>query len=202
MLLNCLLLSPCQVVKLRRFRMFNRYDDEYIAATEYASINTYDEKKKNDYKLGIFNLFLLTTIGLMGYVGFDSLKKKSTITDSNEERIEVKSSDSEYLDMLRNMDVDNLDIPLKRQINLTDALNDIVNRSDLKDDSLYTQNIAKEVDKRQKIQTIIVQKGDTLASLSEQYYGDAMAFDKIILANNALSLENSIIYVGQEIVLP
>jgi len=186
--------------------MFNSYDDEYIAATEYASINTYDEKKKNDYKVGIFNLFLLTTIGVMGYVGFDSLKKESTVTDKSEESIEViKSSDSEYLDMLTSMDVDNLDVSIivaNRQIILTDALNDVVNSSNIKDYSSYTQNIVNELDKSKKVQTIIVQKGDTLASLSLKYYGNSMAFDKIILANNALTLENSIIYVGQEIVLP
>jgi LysM repeat protein len=175
--------------------MFTKYNnDEYEAATEYASINTYDEENKKNYKVGIFNLFLLTTICVMGYVGFDSFTDKSSFVEkmniltATEKTVELKS-DSEYLDMLTSMDVDNLDavINVNQQVKLTDALNDIVN---------------KEMDGVKKVETITVQKGDTLASISEKYYGDASAFDKIILANNTLTSESSMIYVGQTIYLP
>lgn len=186
--------------------MFNKYNnDEYTAATEYASINTYDENKKS-YKLGIFNLFLLTTIGVMGYVGFDSFTDKSSFVEKMNiltatEKMVEPNTDSEYLDLLSSMDVDNLDA-VNKQVSLTDALNDVVNSSDSKDDSSYIKNIAKEIEAVKNVETITVQKGDTLASLSEKYYGDAKAFDKIILANNTLTSESSTIYVGQKIYLP
>jgi hypothetical protein len=144
--------------------MFTKYNnDEYEAATEYASINTYDEENKKNYKVGIFNLFLLTTICVMGYVGFDSFTDKSSFVEkmniltATEKTVELKS-DSEYLDMLTSMDVDNLDVVINvtRQISLTDALNDVVNSSDSKDDSSYIKNIAKEMDGLKKVETITV----------------------------------------------
>ena len=143
--------------------MFNKYDDEYTAATEYASINNSEDKKTSGYTLGIFNFLLLTTIGVMGYVGFDSFRELPStslasidILITSEENIEKKRTDSEYLDMLKNMDVDNLDITINenRQVRLTDALNGIINssfsssNSSTLDDTSYIKNIAKEFDSK------------------------------------------------------
>ena len=118
--------------------MFKKYD-EYRAATEYASINMYNESK-NSKQLGIFTLLLLTTIGVMGYVGFDSFSSSINTT------IEVKRTDREYLNMLQSMDVDNLDIVINkhRQVDLSNALNDIVNGSYSKENTFYLGKITKE----------------------------------------------------------
>jgi len=162
--------------------MFNN-KDEYAQATENASINQHGKKNRQGYKLGIFNLLFLTTIGVMGYVSFDSLKDKSNLNSS----IEIEKS-----------------ITVENQTtskSLSSAINDVVSDTKLSDTSLYTQALSRELDTN-SVRTIIVQKGDTLASLSRKYYGDALAYDKIISNNKSLSRKSHTIFVGQELNLP
>jgi nucleoid-associated protein YgaU len=175
--------------------MFNN-KDEYAAATEKASINQHGKGNIGGYKLGIFNLFLLTTIGVMGYVSFDSFK--------NDESIKVEkinsTSDSELLDILSIVDINSVE-EKKDLESLSSAINNVVSDSTLSDDSLYTQALSRELNK-DGVRTIVVQKGDTLASLSLKYYGNALAYDKIISNNRTLSSKSHTIFPGQELNLP
>lgn len=58
-------------------------------ATENASINQYGKMNAKRDRLSILNLFLLTTIGLMGYVSFDSLEKESSSMMINQNKISL-----------------------------------------------------------------------------------------------------------------
>jgi LysM repeat protein len=177
--------------------------DEYAAATEQASINQYGKKSRRGYKLGIFNLFLLTTIGVMGYVSFDSLKNKSIFVKESVplNTTSTNTSDRELLELLSSVNVKSVE-DKKEQESLHSALNNLVSDSISSNDSLYTQALSRELDKETQERTIIVQKGDTLASLSLKYYGSALAYDKIISHNKILSNESQTIFPGQKLVLP
>jgi len=188
--------------------MFNN-KDEYAAATEKASINQYGKGNRRGYKLGIFNLFLLTTIGVMGYVSFDSLKDESTFLNgitilNTSKSIKVENmnstSDSELFDILSDVDITSVEEKKDLQ-SLSSAINTVVSDSTLNDNSLYTQALSRELDK-DGVRTIVVQKGDTLASLSIKYYGNALAYDKIISNNRMLSSKSHTIFPGQELNLP
>ena len=52
--------------------MFN-YRDEYIEATQYAQINTYEENPETNMKLVFLNLLLLS---ILIYLGFSYLKSE------------------------------------------------------------------------------------------------------------------------------
>jgi len=162
--------------------MFNN-KDEYAQATENASINQHGKRNLQEYKLSILNLLFLTTIGVMGYVSFDSLKDKSNLNNSIEIEKSIKIEEQNTLE------------------SLSSAINDVVSDTKLSDTSLYSQALSRELDKN-SVRTIIVQKGDTLASLSLKYYGDELAYDKIISNNKSLSSKSHTIFPGQELILP
>jgi len=187
--------------------MFSKNRDEYIEATEHASINTHSIREKHEYKLGIFNLFLLTTIGVMGYVSFDSFHVKSSffknINILNKDKIENNpETDQELINILGTIDINSVAVEDKKKfISLSSAIDSVVNDSSLEDNSPYTQALAREINRDQE-RVVVIKKGDTLASLSEQYYGDSMAYSKILKANKSLSQTSYTIFVGQELILP
>jgi hypothetical protein len=120
--------------------MFNNNKDEYVAATEKASINQHGKEKSRGYKLGIFNLFLLTTIGVMGYVSFDSLKSESHIL---EKITHLNSSDSELIKILSTVDIAEEKDGLE---SLSSAINDVVNDASVNDTS-YEQALSNELER-------------------------------------------------------
>ena len=125
--------------------MFNNRD-EYAAATEKASINQHGKGNRQGYKLGIFNLFLLTTIGVMGYVSFDSLKDESNFLDGITILNTRSTSDSELLEILSTVDINSVkDKKDLESLNL--AINEVVSDSSLSNTSRYTQAISRELDK-------------------------------------------------------
>jgi hypothetical protein len=132
--------------------MFGNRKDEYKEATEYASINIHHRLIQNGegYKIGIFNLFLLTTIGVMGYVGFDSFNKESSFFKNifTKENQTIKT-DKELLDVLEPIDINSIYLEDERE-SISLAINSVVNNSYLKEDSLYTQSLALEIHKEQK----------------------------------------------------
>ncbi len=119
--------------------MFNS-KDEYAEATEKASINQHGKRAIGGYKLGILNLFLLTTIGVMGYVGFDSLTDKRIDSGSVENKIDT--TDSDLLDILSNIDVDE---SKKESKSLSLEINSIVNESTSDKKSSYTKALSAEL---------------------------------------------------------
>jgi len=182
--------------------------DEYAEATAQASINTYDEEKTSNYKLGVFNLFLLTTIGVMGYVSLDTLKstpdflKKISIVEEKQEVSDL-TSDKDLLNILNDLDVDSVEDEIIENDNakMSMAMKNFIGSSTITDDSLYTQALSQEINPL-KVRVITVKKGDTLASISEKYYGNSMAYSRIITANKSLNKKSSTIYAGQKLNLP
>jgi len=53
-----------------------------------------------------------------------------------------------------------------------------------------------------KSQTITVKAGDTLASISERFYGNPMYYKKIIQANRSLSKKHTTLQLGQKLTIP
>jgi LysM repeat protein len=134
----------------------------------------------------------------MGYVGLDSLKNETSFLNRD-----TTTSDTLLLDMLNNLDMETLDEKIYENDNLslTIAIDEVVNTSSADKGSSYAKALYTEINK-DEVRIIVVQNGDTLASLSEKYYGNSMAYDKIIASNEALSKKSSMIFVGQKIKLP
>jgi len=139
----------------------------------------------------------------------------STIQPSAEpstSNTEVVEEQDDYLAALENMEVDDLSMTpstpkstpqVVSQLDIGEAMNSLVEGSGEKS-SDYAQDISKELhkDKISQKRTVVVKKGDTLASLSAKYYGSEMNFHKIVSSNSKISGDSGTIYVGQEIVLP
>ena len=184
--------------------MYNN-KDEYIEATKDASVNTYGHQKISNRKLIILNLFLASTLGIMGYIGFDAFAEKTPfLKQTTVMGVSHTINDENYIAMLNRSEVDTLK---NSEDGLRSAIDTIVSTSSGEEDS-YVKSISKEISaikeqkKEKEIITIVVKKGDTLASLAEEYYGDSMAYRKIIEANSKLTEASSIIYVGETINLP
>ena len=196
--------------------MFDNNEDEYIKATQDAQVNAYG-RKRGMGSIVIWNLFILLSFAVLSYLGYNYLRGNTTIfKDSLPQKTVVMGvsdtkSDSEYLEMLNSVDVDSVERSNKEELSLSEAINDVINTSTLRDNSLYTQAIAQEIDGNnyddkerynESPRVIFVEKGDTLTSISERYYGNSMDFNKIIDANDNLSRENYVIHVGQKLNIP
>jgi len=189
--------------------MFDNNEDEYRKATQDAQVNAYG-RKRGIGLIVIWNLFLLLSFSFLGYLGFNYLKSETTmVNDTFVQKTAVMGisntkSDSEYLEMLNNS-MDDISETAKETESLSNAIDDVINTSTIRDNSLYTQAISQEIDSNkyhQNSRVIFVEKGDTLGSISEKYYGDSMSFDKIIEANEKLTEEHHVIHVGQKLNLP
>ena len=56
--------------------------------------------------------------------------------------------------------------------------------------------------KPKKARIVTIRKGDTLASLAEKFYGNAMDFKHIIYANSSIKNSKSRLYLGRKIKIP
>jgi len=181
-------------------------DKEYLKATQHAQVNTYIDvmDRKNNFLLFIWNLLLFITLIVLLYLGYNYVNKEGMFSKNTTVMgISHTKSDNEYIEMLSQMDVDDIS-GIKDNVELNHALESVVNGSTVKDNSLYTQAISSEIDDKYHPNSfvVLVQKGDTLASISEKYYGDSLAFEKIIEANDNLNKESKVIYVGQKLNIP
>jgi len=106
-------------------------------------------------------------------------------------------TDESLIDMLNDAKVDTLSNSTN---GIQNAIDSVVSSSSGKEDT-YIKLISQEIlpTKKNKTFTIVVKKGDTLASLAEEYYGDSMAYHKIIDTNRNLTEKSHTIYVGQKI---
>jgi len=187
--------------------MFDNREDEYLKATRDAQVNLHTNKSTFRGLVVIWNLFLLSSFIFIGYLGFNYLKNETLFFNNTTSQTTVMGvsdtkSDSEYLDMLNSMD---MDIVNKKELSLSVAMDNVVNTSTIKDDSLYTQAISKEIKSNtyhKNSRVILVEQGDTLGSISEKFYGNSMEFDKIIEANEKLNNNSQVIHVGQKLNIP
>ena len=71
-----------------------------------------------------------------------------------------------------------------------------------KKSKIVTDKIKKEKPKKPKYRVITVKKGDTLASISEKFYGNPMKFKRIIRANRDLKRGSTHLHPGQKLIIP
>ncbi|SFV64205.1 hypothetical protein MNB_SV-14-1008 [hydrothermal vent metagenome] len=189
--------------------MFNNSEDEYLKATQDAQVNIHANKSTFRGLVVVWNLFLLGSFTFIGYLGFNYLKDEGTIfNDTVPSKTAVMGvsdtkSDIEYLKMLNSMEND---IVNEKDLSmLSEKIENVVNTSTPNDDSLYTQAISKEIDSdiyHKNSRVILVEKGDSLGSISEKYYGSPLEFDKIIKANKELNHNSQVIHIGQKLNIP
>jgi len=198
-------------------------ENDYTEAVRGSQIHTYENEAQK--KTTIINLVILTTLIVLGYFGFNYYSK-SNVSFSNSAVIAKKAvlgvshtapalasskvEDDDYLMALANMEVDTLDSNqvantqvTNSSLDISEAMSSIV-ESSMESHSNYAEDISKEITKNTLTQkrVIVVQKGDTLASLSRKYYGSEMNYKEIVASNSKISRDSGLIYVGQKIVLP
>ena len=191
--------------------MFNR-EDEYLKATRNAQVHIVEDNRGMNFKLILINIVVLST--LVALV-FWYLKKDVEMNNSGlaGQKVAVlgvsytsskaEFSDDELIGLLDNVEVDKVvEKPVAHNnANLYDAMNQLVEGSSVKSQSMYSDAISRELDDKHKFKgkVVVVKKGDTLSSLAEKYYGDAMAFHKILENNKNISEQSNTLYVGEKI---
>lgn len=128
----------------------------------------------------------------------------------------IDNSEADYLMALRELESElvekneNISLDTNEQMDLSLAMNDLMN--DTLDNTHYTNELRKEIgvelDKvvetsiKKDSRRVVVKKGDTLQSISDEFYGDAMNYKRIIASNASLNYNDTTIYEGQTILLP
>ena len=207
-------------------------EDEYAKAISGATIHAYDNENRVTRIIGNF-LFvsMFAATAYYGFKYYEptftkAIEKNNLVAAVSMPRPTAvlgvsytPKVNDDYLIALNNMEVDILvddkkvvenevkerkvELDTTEQASLSSAMSLIMEDAMQNDESIYTQELNKEIKgEEKKNRVVVVKQGDTLASLSAKYYGDAMKYNKI-LASNAGSIRNdSRIYVGQKIKLP
>ena len=178
--------------------------NEYSQAIQDARLNTYPLQNKMNRKFFFLNLFIFSIFILVGYLGVDYLKnhakdfKKTNVLGVNYINPNYKMQQSELMDKIDELH-DEV-VTLKQEVSMKKIVDNLVIASEESAKNAYVKSSINKYDK--SLRTILVQHGDTLVSLAEEFYGSSMAFHKIINANNSLTNESHTIYVGQTIYIP
>ena len=184
--------------------MFGK-ENEYENATRYAQVNTYAESNSIKGKFILLNVLLLSAVGygLFHFTQTEGIQKTAVLGVSimaDEKNID----DDTYIKLLKNSEVDT--VKENSQQLLNNSMKVLMDTSTIQSSSSYTNAISRELDdsndKKRDYRVVVVQKGDTLSTLSEKYYGSAMKFQKIIAANPHLNKQSHILYVGKKIYIP
>ena len=182
------------------FKMFDG-EDEYTRAIQNARLNTYSVRNKINIKFFLLNLFIFMIFILIGYLGLDYLKrydgdlKKRSVMGVTHINPNYTMNDSELMEVIN--ELEEKVVTLKQEVRMKKVVDDLVEASE----ATHVKSRVPQYN-NQSLRAIFVQHGDTLASLSEEFYGNSMAFHKIIKANSSLSNESHTIYVGQKIYIP
>jgi nucleoid-associated protein YgaU len=218
----------------------------------------YQEEEKSSKKKSLLPLFGIATVGIIGYLGFNSLQQESinqtpknsivtelnsTQTERNDTKVEVKATNIPKEET--NYYVEALSIPKnpieseqtieptiistppiikeekkpiikvietveaqsieKKEIEIVQTIKEEVKPKEII--KFVEQKIKKEqpsILKYEKIKPRIVKVrvGDTLASISERFYGNPMEFKRIIRANSQLRSEKTALRLGDRIIIP
>ncbi len=155
-----------------------------------------------------------------------SIKKVDSRIAVIEKSSEKSSDESDYLMALRGIeselsgDRETVNLNTSDQLNLSLAMGSLTEDTKVADDSSYTEKLKneigivsqkkvvniniKEVEKREdpiKAHKVIVKKGDTLEQISNDFYGDAKNYKRIVASNDSVD-SSDLIYEGQTIILP
>jgi LysM repeat protein len=225
----------------RDFEMFDIENDygRYKNEIEFATIEGYNrdgqkiESGNNGRSRTIMSLFIVGTVGIMGYFGYGYIENETnflqktavmgvTIKNSKEDTSLNREEIEKGLDNIYQEEQEN--IKLNKTINsvinefvaikttsssskdISNELNGIVDmfynqeaipvELDNMVDSFYSEKLSPKEGR-----FITVKEGDTLAKISQKFYGSAMEYPKIVDANYRLK-ESTTLYIGQEINVP
>lgn len=73
---------------------------------------------------------------------------------------------------------------------------------EVKEKEIIPKKITVSKNLVEKTRTVIVKKGDTLALLSQKFYGNSMEFERIIRANKSIKSHKTSLKLGQKIIIP
>ena len=197
-------------------------DDDYAKAIKNSSIHIHSDNLETKPKSKAW--FFLSILPIIGYLGYNNyfIKETSFLRETSKQvktlaQLEnninpptivmgathtsnISDIEDEYIAALDNMQVDVLTHKIE---DINNEMNIIVNAETISvNNSKYTKQLTKELEAEEIERVIIVEEGDTLASLSIKYYGDARKYNKIIANNDNLHDNGDTIYVGQKINLP
>lgn len=195
--------------------MYNS-EEEYLKATRDAQVNTYVEKSERRGLLLFTNMLLVLALVVVGFLYFTKgnnylsenlFGKKMGVLGVSHRSTESDYSDEQLMVILNNPDSETAVQSSKtnQQAELSNEMNQLMSETSTKNESSYESSISKELeDKRKGVKgrIVLVKKGDTLSSLAEKYYGNSMAFDKIITHNKNITKQSHTLYVGQKINIP
>ena len=190
--------------------MYNS-EEEYLRATRDAQVNTIDRKERRALLL-FTNMLLFLALAIVGFLYFTQdnnylseniFGKETAVLGATHRSTDTDYSDEELMVLLNNPDTET--VPANQQAELIDEMNQVIKDITMKSKSNYVSAISKELDDKSKDvkgRVVVVKKGDTLSSLAEKYYGNSMAFHKIITHNKDITEQSHTLYVGQKINIP
>lgn len=193
--------------------------DEYVEAIRNSKIHTeeYDEIENSNTIRNLNIIFSLVIATYLGYLGFNyfnddtSAMVKTTKVMGVSYTIEDETfQETQQLEnILSKVDVESLNEWKEQTRGLEDISMDIESmvNTTFVEESSYMRELSKELNGgkamlKESEFLVVVKNGDTLASLAEEYYGDALKFDKIISYNPEIAQKSNTIYAGQELKIP
>ncbi len=189
--------------------------EEYLRATRDAQVNMIDRTERKGILLFInFLLFLaLAVVGFLyftqdsNYLSENIFGKRTAVLSATHTSTDSDYSDEELMVILDKPDDEGVaeSYVANQQAELRNEMNQVMSEIIMKNKSNYESAISQELDDKNKGikgRTVVVKKGDTLSSLAEKYYGNSMAFHKIIENNKDTIEKSSTLHVGQKINIP
>jgi len=179
--------------------------DEYTQAIQNARFKNYPLKNRVNKRFFLLNLSIFIFFILVGYLGVDYLKnhdshlKKTSVMGVSYTNPNYKMRENSDL-IERINELNDEVITLKQEVSMKHVVDNLIEASERTGKSAYANSTVNKYN--QSLRTILVQHGDTLESLSEEFYGNSKAFHRIINANSSLTNESPTIYVGQKIYIP
>lgn len=194
--------------------MFNKSSDNYSNVNKNTELNTYVQKSPSKK---IWRILNIVSVAVFVYFIFAYIKNETTMFSN------LSSSKQAVLGVSETVDENGLTeeelIKILRVTEYTDeeksakqnaieasvnSMKVLMSEPSIQSQTSYSQEINRELDDKDdyKGRLVVVKQGDTLASISEQFYGNSMDFSKIIKSNPNLSDNLNSLEVGQVLNVP
>ncbi len=186
---------------------------------EYYKQQEKKEENKNVLKKVSLTLFGLTTLGAIGYLGFNYAQTettKQTLTNPNPLKIENNqtqkiTTSAPVVALLNTKPTSNIEqTPIAKETEEKVIPKEQPKIEAQKPIEKKVKIVKKEkpkpkpkiIPKKETTRVITIKKGDTLASIAEKFYGDHKEFKRIVSANPSIKNEKSSLKVGQKVIIP
>lgn len=173
------------------------------------------KKEPSQVKGILFTMLGITTIGVIGYQGFNVLQENSG--DQTQITTLVKSIEIQNTAKKEEIEPVLETLPVQTEAKNTEELNKSLIAStttpiktvepvepivERKETVTPKEIEKKEIIKKVKPRITIVKEGDTLASIAEKFYGNPMDFKRIIRANPSIKNQHTNLHLGDKIIVP